>query len=97
MKITKIKKALVLVTIAAGALAVGCELIVDFDRTRIPVDVPPEASIGDATADAPSTTGEGGADAADAQDDAADSAAAPDGDAGGGGGGDADADALLPL
>lgn len=38
MKISKIQKGLFFATIAAGVLAVGCELIVDFDRTKIPVD-----------------------------------------------------------
>ena len=46
MKITKIHKGLVLVTIVAGMFAVGCELIVDFDRTKIPVETS-EASVPD--------------------------------------------------
>jgi hypothetical protein len=49
MKISKIQKGLVFVTIASGALAVGCELIVDFDRTKIPVEVT-EAAVPDAGA-----------------------------------------------
>lgn len=47
MKISKLQKALVLVTIASGALAVGCELIVDFDRTKIPAETV-DASVPDA-------------------------------------------------
>ena len=46
MKISKIRKGLVLFTMTAGALAVGCELIVDFDRTLIQEEAP-EASIPD--------------------------------------------------
>lgn len=68
MKISKIKKGLVLVSIASGVLALGCELIVDFDRTQIKVDAtdatttdattvveastPAETSVPDATPDA---------------------------------------------
>ena len=36
MKIRKIKKGLVVATVAMGSLAMGCELIVDFDRMSIP-------------------------------------------------------------
>jgi hypothetical protein len=49
MKITKIKQikqSLLVITIFTGMFAVGCELIVDFDRTKIPVEVN-EASIPD--------------------------------------------------
>jgi hypothetical protein len=38
MKISKITQGLVLLAIASGALLAGCELIVDFDRTRIPIE-----------------------------------------------------------
>ena len=38
MKTTPYTKALILVSIAAGMFAAGCELIVDFDRTKIPVE-----------------------------------------------------------
>jgi hypothetical protein len=38
MKISKITQGLVLLAIASGALVAGCELIVDFDRTRIPIE-----------------------------------------------------------
>jgi hypothetical protein len=38
MKTIKVQKALILVSIAAGVLAAGCELIVEFERTRIPVE-----------------------------------------------------------
>jgi len=37
MTTIKLRKVLFLATIAAGMLAAGCELIVDFDRTTIPV------------------------------------------------------------
>ena len=51
MKSRKITKALVLASIIAGTFVAGCELVVDFDRTKIPVDVS-EASVVDAnTAD----------------------------------------------
>ena len=46
MKISKIQKGLVLISMSAGMFAVGCELIVDFDRTKIPVEIT-EASIPD--------------------------------------------------
>lgn len=64
MKITKIKKGLVLVTLASGALAIGCELIVDFDRTKIPVETT-EASVPDSSVAETGTqpTPEAGADA----------------------------------
>jgi len=47
MKSRKITKALVLASIAAGTFVAGCELVVDFDRTKIPVDLT-EASVVDA-------------------------------------------------
>ncbi len=37
MKVSKIRKAIVLI-VAASTFALGCELIVDFDRTKIPVE-----------------------------------------------------------
>lgn len=92
MKITKIHKGLLLIAMASGAGAIGCELIVDFDRTRIPVDtteasIPdtgplPEAST-DAPADAP-VDGEADADPGDGGDlsDAGDAGDAGDADAG---------------
>lgn len=71
---SKIKKALVLVFLSSSA-ALGCELIVDFDRTRIPGEETPDAAAGDATVSdtgAPDTgtdgqtpPGDGGTDAAD--------------------------------
>ena len=39
MKINRIQKALVLMTISVGVFAAGCELVVDFDRTKIPVEL----------------------------------------------------------
>jgi hypothetical protein len=83
MKISKIQKGLVLTTITTGVFLAGCELIVDFDRTKIPVEIS-EAAPGDANVQetAPPTGdggGDGGADAGET--DAADA------------GGDADAEA----
>ena len=37
MKLRKVRNRLALV-VASGVLALGCELIVDFDRTKIPVE-----------------------------------------------------------
>ena len=37
MKVSRLRKGLLLV-VAASALGLGCELIVDFDRTKIPVE-----------------------------------------------------------
>jgi hypothetical protein len=73
----------VALVIAAGALGLGCELIVDFDRTKIPVDTADgAAATADGSVDATIDTfvppqdaaAESAADAADA------SADAPDGD-----------------
>jgi hypothetical protein len=87
MKVSSIRKGVVF-AIVAGTFAMGCELIVDFDRTKIPVEsndgavIPTEAST-DAPLDTnqPETATDAGnetstTDAADA----ADSADAPDGD-----------------
>lgn len=80
----KITKLLVLVGIGA-MMALGCELIVDFDRTKIPVEAsetgPGDSSTAETSTDA--TTGTDAADAADAADasdasDASDAADAPD-------------------
>jgi hypothetical protein len=49
MQIRKITKALVLVIASSGAFALGCELIVDFDRTKIPVE---DASVPDSSFEA---------------------------------------------
>ena len=54
MKISKIKKGLVLVGILSGMLVAGCELIVDFDRTRIPVGTA-DVNVPDATPPVPTT------------------------------------------
>jgi hypothetical protein len=85
MKTSTMKKALVLVTVSS-AFALGCELIVDFDRTKIPVEGAAETGVPDVSAATPESgtpdTGapvDGGQDATDAAD---------AGDAG-----DADADA----
>ena len=81
MKLSKIRKGIVLVAVA-GALGLGCELIVDFDRTLIPVETtdsatPATDSSVDATID---TFQPDAADATDAADAAADAADAADGD-----------------
>ena len=81
MKLRKIRKGIVLV-VAASALGLGCELIVDFDRTKIPVEGSDSATpTGDSSIDAsldtfqPDTFAPDAADAADAATvDAADAA-----------------------
>jgi len=64
MKISKIQQGLVLVTVIAAMFAAGCELIVDFDRTQIPVETSdsavPDVNIPD-TGVTPDAGGEGGA------------------------------------
>lgn len=87
MKSTKIQKGLLLASIACGVLAVGCELIVDFDRTRIPSELA-EASVPDANLAEASVPARDGGDAGDASTDASTDAPGSD-DAGDGG--DADA------
>ncbi len=83
MKLSKIRKGIVLAAVA-GTLGLGCELIVDFDRTLIPTDVTDSATPNtDGSVDAPIDTFQPDAftpDAADASDahDAADSADAND-------------------
>jgi hypothetical protein len=52
MKATNVRKAVLLIA-AASAFALGCELLVDFDRTKIPAEggdsaTTPEASTPDA-------------------------------------------------
>ncbi len=80
MKSTKIKKGLILVSIASGVLAVGCELLVDFDRTRLTEDA--GTSIADANLLETSAPTQDAGDAGDAQ---------TPGDDGGDGGEDAEA------
>jgi hypothetical protein len=84
MKLRKIRKGIVLVVVA-GALGLGCELIVDFDRTLIPVegsDSAPPTNDGstDATIDTfqPDTFVPDAAEAGDSS--VADAADAADGD-----------------
>ena len=87
MKLSRIRKGVVF-GIVAATFGLGCELIVDFDRTKIPVEGNDGATASDATTvDAPfdtSTPDTSTVDAADAADtsvtDAADAADAPDGD-----------------
>jgi hypothetical protein len=79
MKANQIRRA-VLFVVAASSLALGCELIVDFDRTKIPVEGS-DAATSDAATDA--TLDSSQPDAADASDastsnDAAAEADAPD-------------------
>lgn len=78
MKRTTIKHAVVLATLSS-AFALGCELIVDFDRTRIPVEgtdattadvVTPPATDAAPTTDAASASDAGDAAPADASSDA---------------------------
>jgi hypothetical protein len=57
MKINTITRALVLLTVATGALAVGCELIVDFDRTKIPVEAVADATVPDSSVPTEASTG----------------------------------------
>ena len=51
MKVSSIRKGVVL-AIAAGAFGLGCELVVDFDRTRIPVEQNDGAPGADSSIDA---------------------------------------------
>jgi hypothetical protein len=80
----KITKLFVLIG-SASAMALGCELIVDFDRTKIPVEASDANVTDSAVSDAPVDTGteaavDSGDAGADAPDDAADAADAPDAD-----------------
>lgn len=84
MNPVRIRKGLILLSLAS-MFALGCELIVDFDRTKIPVestetgapgdaalpDVATDAPTGDATTDADAETPDA-ADAGDAADAPAD-------------------------
>ncbi len=87
MKVATIRKGIVLVLVfAAGVFALGCELIVDFDRTRIPIEgndssidatTPPDAPTDTAVAtdtgtDASSEAEASISDASDGGEDAAD-------------------------
>jgi len=86
MKVSSIRKGVVF-AVAAGALGLGCELIVDFDRTKIPVEGSDAALVADSSIDAsfdvtqPDTSTVDAADAAETSvSDAASEADAPDGD-----------------
>jgi hypothetical protein len=86
MKVSNIRKG-VLFAIVAGALGLGCELIVDFDRTKIPVEGSDAATAADSSVDSsfdvtqPDTSTADAADAADTSvTDAGNEADAPDGD-----------------
>lgn len=71
MKIRTLKKTFVLVTIASATLAIGCELIVDFDRTRIPSEAV-DATLPDvALPEEASTPDDAGTDAEEPPQDAA--------------------------
>jgi hypothetical protein len=76
MKISTIKKGLVLAIVSTGVFAAGCELIVDFDRTRILVEIP------EASADANVLPTFDGGDAGHQEADANDGAAPEETDAG---------------
>ena len=85
MKLRKVRNRLLLV-VASGVLALGCELIVDFDRTKIPPDGT-DAATSDSSIDASidtsqpdSAQADTGTDAPDSGVDAADAADAADGD-----------------
>ena len=83
MKFSRIRKGVVLVVVA-GALGLGCELIVDFDRTKIPQEGSDSAVGTDSSVDArfdvsqPDTSTADAADAADTS--VTDAADAADGD-----------------
>jgi hypothetical protein len=82
MKLSSIRKGVLFVVVAA-VFGLGCELIVDFDRTKIPVEGNDAAIVTDASLDAPIDTSvaETGTDAADSSvPDAGNQADAPDGD-----------------
>ncbi len=86
MKLRKVRNRLLFV-VASGVLALGCELIVDFDRTKIPADGK-DAATSDSSVDASidtsqpdsATTDSGGDAPSDGPADAADAADAADGD-----------------
>ncbi len=74
MKLSSIRKGVLFVFVGA-VFGLGCELIVDFDRTKIPVEGNDAAIVtGDASLDAPFDTST----AAETGTDAADSAVVPD-------------------
>jgi hypothetical protein len=88
MKASSIRKGVLFVVVSA-TFGLGCELIVDFDRTKIPVEGNDAAIVSDGSIDAPFDasgieTGPDATDAADAADtsvaDAGNEADAPDGD-----------------
>lgn len=97
-KTARLQKTLVLVSIVSGAFAAGCELIVDFDRTKIPVEAVDAALIdaagfdeggilspedaGDGSSEAATEAGTDAADAGDAGTDAGDASLDADADAG---------------
>ena len=84
MHARRLRDVILLLTLAAGTVLVGCELIVDFDRTKIPIE--DAGTTTDATPPpGPEDAGSDAADAADATDatdgaDAADAADASDAD-----------------
>lgn len=78
MKRNSIKTAIVLLS-AASAGVLGCELVVDFDRTRIPVEVSEAGTTDGSVPGIVTTDAAGNPDAQDAESDAADASAdAPD-------------------
>jgi hypothetical protein len=72
-------KRLLLLVIAMSAFGLGCELIVDFDRSRIPVEGADATPTIDATPDV--TTDQGAQDSGTDAKEAGDAEAGPDADA----------------
>ena len=78
MKLSSIRKGVLLVFVGA-TFGLGCELIVDFDRTKIPVEGNDAAIVtGDASIDAPIDTSMPDTSAADAAEAAVDAGAEAD-------------------
>lgn len=79
MKLKQIHRGLVLAAVASSFM-LGCELIVDFDRTKIPVETTDSGTSNDASTatdtgtDASDASVVDGSDASDASDDASDAA-----------------------
>ncbi len=87
MNARRFRNAILLLGLAAGGALVGCELIVDFDRTKIPIEdagnTSDAVSPSDGQSDAPVVPPGGGdasEDSGDSGNDAADAADAADAD-----------------
>jgi hypothetical protein len=88
MHARRLRNGILAAMVGSGLVLVGCELIVDFDRTKIPIEdagsVTTDAPATDApVTDAPAETGGDGGDAGDAADanDASDAEDGSDADA----------------